>query len=84
MSAIVLSVMKDGGEDQAAGLDDRHVALGDRVDHKLADAGIDEHGLDDDDADDEVSQVERDDRNDRRQRVRQRVARPRRAISSVP
>ncbi len=48
--------------------------LADFVDHQLAKAGIDEHGLNDDDADDEIGEVERNDGNDRRERVRQRVA----------
>ena len=57
MSASVFEHDEHGGEDQAAGLDHRHVALGDRVDHVLADAGIDEDVLDHDDADDEIGEV---------------------------
>ena len=63
-----------GRENQSAGLDDRHVMLGDFIDHQLPEARIDEHRLDDDDADDQIGEVQRDDRNDRRQRVRQGVA----------
>ena len=43
----------DCGEDQAAGLHHRHVALGDVVDQILPHAGIDEDHLDHDDADDQ-------------------------------
>ena len=84
MSANVLSVDEDGREDEAAGLDHRHVALGDGVDHVLADAGIDEDVLDHHDADDEIGEVESDDRDDRPGRVRQRVARRRRASAVSP
>src|SRR5689334_3740904 len=59
------------GEDQAAGLHHRQVALGDAVDHVLADPGIDEDHFDDDDADDEVGKVERHDGDDRRGGIRQ-------------
>ena len=74
MSASVLRVTNTAGEHQAAGLDHRHVALGDRVDHILTDAGIDEHVLDHDDADDEIGEIERHDRDDRPERIGQRVA----------
>ena len=74
MSAIMLSRIKVGGEDEAAGLHDRHVVLGHLVDHQLAEAGIDEHGLDHHDADDEIGEIQRDHRDDRRKRVRQRMA----------
>src|SRR5579872_957036 len=46
-----------GGEDEPASLDHRHVMFADFVDHQLAEAGIDEHGLDDDDANDEIGEV---------------------------
>ena len=44
------------------------------VDHELADAGIDEHHLDDDDADDEIGEIEGDDGDDRRPGIGQGVA----------
>ncbi len=84
MSASVFSVTKTAGEHQAAGLDDRHVAFGDRVDHILADAGIDEDVLDHDDADDEIGEIERDDRDDRPRRVGQRVRERPRARATGP
>jgi hypothetical protein len=40
----------------------------------LTEAGIDEHGLDHDDADDKIGEIERNHRNDRGERVRQGMA----------
>src|SRR5208337_55310 len=60
-----------GGENQATSLNDRHVVLGDLVDHQLAKARIYKYGLDDHDSDDQIGQIQRDDGNDGRQGVRQ-------------
>src|SRR5438874_151693 len=61
------------GEDERAGLDHRHVAVRYRIDHELADAGIDEHHFNHHDTDYQISEVEGDDGDDRRPGIGQSV-----------